>query len=185
MGKIGAKTLPPAKAVLGRMDLDLTYPPSPLSFRKGGVCTSPRFGKGPGDGYERKASVPVKNIVIGQKISPAKAARAREFRQNMTPAEKLLWQALRANRLNGFHFRRQQVIDGFIVDFYCHAASLVIEIDGDIHLQQVEPDRQRQQALTERGFRVIRFANDQIFNNLSNVLAQIQSACHAQKSQNA
>jgi very-short-patch-repair endonuclease len=126
--------------------------------------------------------VPVKNIVIGQSVSAAKAARARELRQNMTPAEKVLWQALRANRLDGIHFRRQQVIAGYIVDFYCHAASLVVEVDGGIHLQQVESDRQRQQALTERGFRVLRFQNEQVFNDLDGVLAQIRLACHGSKS---
>ncbi|MFO7586200.1 MAG: endonuclease domain-containing protein [Anaerolineales bacterium] len=126
--------------------------------------------------------MPVKNIVIGQKISLAKAARARELRQNMTPAEKVLWQALRANRLNGIHFRRQQVIAGFIVDFYCHAASLVIEVDGGIHLQQVESDRKREQALTERGFRILRFQNEQVFNDLDGVLAQIRAACRGSKS---
>lgn len=62
-----------------------------------------------------------KNIVIGQKINPEKAVRAKELRRNMTEAEKILWERLRANRLSGWHFRRQQVIRGFIVDLYCHA----------------------------------------------------------------
>ncbi|MDK9712480.1 endonuclease domain-containing protein [Acidaminobacter sp.] len=85
----------------------------------------------------------------------------------------------RANKL-GVHFRRQQVIAGFIVDFYCHTASLVIELDGGIHLQQAESDRQREQALTERGFHVIRFQNEQVFNDLDGVLAQIRAACGEQ-----
>ena len=57
----------------------------------------------------------------------------------MTPAEKILWQELRANK-PGFHFRRQQVIAGFIVDFYCHKAALVVEVDGDIHHLKQEED---------------------------------------------
>ena len=57
----------------------------------------------------------------------------------MTPAEKILWNELRANKL-GVHFRRQQVIAGFIVDFYCHKAGLVVEVDGDIHDLQKEED---------------------------------------------
>ncbi|HAE59225.1 MAG TPA: restriction endonuclease [Anaerolineae bacterium] len=121
--------------------------------------------------------MPVKNIVIGQKINPAKAQRARELRQKMTPAEAVLWQALRANRLGGIHFRRQQVIAGFIVDFYCHAASLVIEVDGGIHLRQVEADRERERILVERGLRVLRFQNEQILNDLAGVLAHILAAC--------
>ncbi len=73
------------------------------------------------------------NIVIGQKVSPSKVERTKEFRRQMTPEEKILWQRLRANRLNGLHFRRQQIIDGFIVDFYCHSAGVVVEVDGEIH----------------------------------------------------
>jgi len=69
-----------------------------------------------------------RNIVIGQNITSAKLQRAKELRHQMTPEEKILWQHLRANPLNGFHFRRQQIIDGFIADFYCHAAALVIEL---------------------------------------------------------
>ena len=51
---------------------------------------------------------------------------------HMTPEEKILWGCLRGNKLNGLHFRRQQVIAGYIVDFYCHSVRLVIEIDGKI-----------------------------------------------------
>lgn len=58
---------------------------------------------------------------------------ARRMRREMTPGEWCLWQRLRANRFCGLHFRRQQVIDGFIADFYCHAARLVVEADGDVH----------------------------------------------------
>lgn len=86
--------------------------------------------------------MPPKNIVIGQKVDPEKAARAKELRREMTAAEKILWGYLRANRLDGFHFRRQQVIAGFIVDFYCHPAGLAIELDGPVHANQVEYDRE-------------------------------------------
>ena len=60
-------------------------------------------------------------------------------RRDLTLAEKILWQELRGNKL-GVHFRRQQVIAGFIVDFYCHMAALVLEVDGDIHDLQQEED---------------------------------------------
>ncbi len=60
-------------------------------------------------------------------------------RCEMTPAEKILWEELRANKL-GVHFRRQQVIQGFIVDFYCHQAGLVVEVDGDVHDLHKEED---------------------------------------------
>ncbi|WP_292738042.1 DUF559 domain-containing protein [Nostoc sp. JL31] len=76
-----------------------------------------------------------RNIVIGYKADLVKVQRAKELRQQMTPEEKILWQHLRANRLNGLHFRRQQIINGFIADFYCHSTALVIEVDGKIHEQ--------------------------------------------------
>ena len=76
------------------------------------------------------------NIIIGQKVSPEKIKRAKELRQNMTPAEKILWQYLRAERFHNLKFRRQQIIEGFIVDFYCHSLRLVIEVDGEIHEHQ-------------------------------------------------
>jgi len=80
--------------------------------------------------------MPVKNIIPGQRVTKEKLERAKELRRNMTPAEKLLWQEVRAKKL-GVRFRRQQIIAGFIVDFYCHRAALVVEVDGDIHdLQQ-------------------------------------------------
>jgi very-short-patch-repair endonuclease len=71
----------------------------------------------------------------------------------MTRAECLLWERLRAGRLEGIHFRRQQIIDGFIVDFYCHTPGVVIEIDGAIHEQQSESDEERRDALLSRGLR--------------------------------
>ena len=67
--------------------------------------------------------MPVKNIIPGQKVTKEKLLRAKELRREMTPAEKILWNELRANKL-GVHFRRQQVIQGFIVDFYCHPVKM-------------------------------------------------------------
>jgi len=118
-----------------------------------------------------------KNIIIGQKIDPQKAVRACELRSSMTEAEKLLWQHLRANRLNGWHFRRQQVIAGFIVDFYCHAASLVVEIDGLVHESQPDQDLERDQILQELMLRVLRFTNQEVFDNLEAVLRKVHDAC--------
>ena len=87
--------------------------------------------------------MPAKNIIPGQRVFKEKQQRSRELRHDMTSAERILWQELRANKL-GVHFRRQQVIAGFIVDFYCHKADLVIEVDGDIHNLQQEEDARRE-----------------------------------------
>jgi very-short-patch-repair endonuclease len=76
--------------------------------------------------------MPVKNIIPGQHVTKEKLQRAKELRREMTPAEKILWEELRGSKL-GVHFRRQQVIEGFIVDFYCHKTGLVVEVDGDVH----------------------------------------------------
>ena len=123
--------------------------------------------------------MPPKNIVIGQKVSPEKVARAEELRQDMTPTEKILWAQLRTNRLDGLHFRRQQVIAGFIVDFYCHAAGLAVELDGPFHANQVEYDRERDRVLKEIGVRVLRFRNEEVLENLEAVLTTIRMACQS------
>jgi very-short-patch-repair endonuclease len=124
--------------------------------------------------------MPAKSIVIGQNVDASKVQRARELRHEMTPAERLVWQRVRANRLNGFHFRRQQVIDGFIVDFYCHAAGLVVELDGGIHDRQADYDAQRDRILAARGLRVLRFENRECVENLEGVLGRILAACQVE-----
>lgn len=86
----------------------------------------------------------MQSIIRKQKVSEEKLARAKELRKNMTQAERILWDYLRGNRLHGLHFRRHQVIDGYIVDFYCHSAGLVIEVDGEIHNNQKEEDLERE-----------------------------------------
>jgi very-short-patch-repair endonuclease len=117
--------------------------------------------------------MPVKNIIPGQKVTKEKLERAKELRREMTPAEKLLWQEVRAKKL-GVRFRRQQIIQGFIVDFYCHKAGLVIEVDGDIHDIQQEEDARREKALSALGLKIVRFKNDEVVRNLSAVVGKIR-----------
>jgi very-short-patch-repair endonuclease len=105
--------------------------------------------------------MPIKNIVTGQRVTKEKLERAKELRREMTPTEKILWNELRANKL-GVRFRRQQIIQGFIVDFYCHKAALVVEVDGDIHDLQQEEDARREEALSALGLRIVRFKNDEV-----------------------
>ncbi len=123
--------------------------------------------------------MPTQHIITGQKIDRAKLQKAKAMRRNMTPAEKRLWSALRANRLDGFHFRRQQIIDGFVVDFYCHAASLVVEVDGPVHDEQIEYDAERDRVLAARELQTLRFSNEEVMQNLEGVLTRIRAACHA------
>ena len=119
--------------------------------------------------------MPIRNIVIGQKVAQAKLeAAAKELRRRMTEEERILWQALRTNRLHRRHFRRQQVIDDFIADFYCHAAGLVVEVDGPVHERQADYDVERDQVLSGRGLRIMRVTNEEIRRDLAAVLARIE-----------
>ncbi|QSJ16475.1 DUF559 domain-containing protein [Nostoc sp. UHCC 0702] len=118
-----------------------------------------------------------RNIIVGQKINSVKVQRAKELRRQMTPEEKILWQHLRTNRLHGLHFRRQQIIDGFIADLYCHVAGLVIEVDGKIHEQQAEYDAERDKVLSARGLRLLRIKNEEVRQELDQVLMRISKAC--------
>ena len=119
----------------------------------------------------------IKDIVRGQKVSEEMLARAKELRREMTPAEKILWKHLKANRLNGLHFRRQQVVHGYFPDFYCHQHELIVEVDGSIHDVQKEYDTEREAYLISLGFRIIRFTNDEIQKDLNGVLQRIVEAC--------
>ena len=114
-----------------------------------------------------------RNIIIGQKVSPEKIKRAKELRQNMTPVEKITWQHLRAKRFNNLKFRRQQIIEGFIVDFYCHSLGLVIEVDGKVHDKQIEYDRDRDKILLAKNLHILRFTNKQVIENIKAVLNTI------------
>ncbi|MBM3471710.1 MAG: DUF559 domain-containing protein [Armatimonadetes bacterium] len=107
--------------------------------------------------------------------SHAKAKRdlARELRRRMTQAEARLWARLRKNQLAGLHFRRQQIIDGYIADFYCHTAGLVVEVDGAVHAEDQEWDAERDRAMGKRGLRVLRFANRDVMERVEWVLSEI------------
>ncbi len=119
------------------------------------------------------SNMPIKNIVTGQKVAKEKLQRAKELRHDMTPAEKILWNEIRAKKL-GVRFRRQQVIQGFVVDFYCHKAGLVVEVDGYNHDLQQEEDARREKALSALGLRVVRFKNENVLKNLSVVVQKIK-----------
>jgi len=99
----------------------------------------------------------------------------------MTPSENILWDHIRKKRLSGIIFRRQHPISQFIVDFYCHEAKLVIEIDGNIHDSQEnkEHDENRTFELEKLGLKVIRFKNEAIKGNIMDVLEILQKEIEA------
>ena len=117
------------------------------------------------------------NIVKRAKIRPEKLARAKELRREMAVGETILWKRLRNNGLDGLHFRRQQVIAGFIADFYCHRAGLVVEVDGGIHQTRREEDGIRDEVLSDMGIRVLRVNEDDVRSNVEEMLKAIAWAC--------
>ncbi len=117
-------------------------------------------------------------IVKGQKVTEGKVLLARQMREQMTPTETMLWEHLRGNRLAGLKFRRQQVIDGFIADFYCHAAGLVVEVDGPIHNPAYDAERDR--ILGIRQLTVLRITNEQVETDIETVLKQIANVAQIQ-----
>ena len=108
--------------------------------------------------------------------------RARELRKNQTSAERQLWSRLRRKRLCGLKFRRQHPIGRCIVDFCCVSCRLVIEVDGGVHKSQAEYDDARTAYLRRRGYRVIRFANEDVYHRLGEVLNTIVRECKREDS---
>ncbi len=116
------------------------------------------------------------NIVIGQQVDEGKVVLARQMRLDMTPGEARLWARLRRGAL-GSHFRRQQVIAGFIADFYCREAALAVEVDGATH--DAAYDAERDRVFAEHGVAVLRFTNTQVRDEIGVVLYTIRQALRA------
>ena len=106
-----------------------------------------------------------------------KVNRSRALRQNQTEPERRLWNALRNSQLDGLIFRRQYGRGDYIVDFVCLSAKLVVEIDGDSHGSDRAQtyDRRRTAWLEDQGYRVIRFWNTDVMQNLEGVLGEIRA----------
>ena len=98
---------------------------------------------------------------------------ARALRKRMTDAERLLWRHLRNRELGGWKFRRQYPVGPFIVDFICVEKNVVIEVDGGQHAENEEQDIQRSAYLNKMGYRVIRFWNNEVLQEIEAVLTAI------------
>jgi very-short-patch-repair endonuclease len=111
--------------------------------------------------------------------------KAHALRQSMTKAETVLWNELKNRKFMGLKFRRQHPIHQFIGDFYCHEKKLIIEVDGSIHDREEsnEHDVNRTAELDHMGISVIRFRNEQVFNNIDLVLNEIRQ--FIERSENA
>jgi very-short-patch-repair endonuclease len=96
-------------------------------------------------------------------------ARARTLRQNMSEAERRVWQILRSHQMEGYKFRRQVAIGRYIADFVCHQARLIVEIDGGQHDRSSPPEAERNGFLQNEGYRILRFWNNEVLANLVGV----------------
>jgi very-short-patch-repair endonuclease len=103
--------------------------------------------------------------------------KARELRQRSTDAERLLWKHLRAKRLNGLKFRRQEPIGNYIVDFVSFDSRVIVEVDGSQHLVRKAEDDQITRWLEDQGFKILRFWNNDVLKNIEGVLKVIRENC--------
>ena len=117
--------------------------------------------------------------------NPETFKKAHILRQSLTKAEKVLWKHIRNRKLQGFKFRRQHPIDIFIADFYCHEKKLIIELDGGIHdsLEQYEYDIGRTFELEDKGYKILRFSNEEVINNVEGVMEKIKEFVLEEKHQ--
>lgn len=123
-----------------------------------------------GKGAEKAGYLTAKPEIAGILLE-----RAKEMRANPTPAEAILWKHLKGKKL-GVKFRQQHPIDQYIVDFVCLSKGLIVEVDGKIHEYQLQKDRERELVLREKkGYRILRFTNEEVENNLSKVVNSIES----------
>ena len=99
---------------------------------------------------------------------------ARTLRKSQTSAEEKVWELLRDRRLFGLKFRRQHVVEGFVVDFYCPEHKLAIEIDGEVHDRQKEYDDLRQQEIESKFNTVIRVRNEELSRNCAALIKKIK-----------
>jgi len=101
---------------------------------------------------------------------------ARNLRSEQTPEEKKIWNALRNRKFLNCKFRRQHVIKGFVLDFYCKSLRLAIEVDGKIHERQKEYDELRQRLIEEEGIKFVRIANEEVNRDINILFKKIKEA---------
>lgn len=108
-------------------------------------------------------------------VNTVQRDRAKQLRRTMTRAETLLWRHLKAGRLDGLGFRRQSPMGNYIADFVAHSCKLVVEVDGESHdfKSRLRHDERRDAWFASRGYRVIRFTNDDVMKNLEGVILAI------------
>ena len=111
-------------------------------------------------------------------VSERQRNRAKSLRRTMTRSETLLWRYIKAHRVDGLGFRRQVPMRGYVVDFACHSARLIVELDGESHdfESRQRHDEQRDAWFKSQGYTVLRFTNEQVLSNLEGVVEAIRTA---------
>src|SRR5215472_6272052 len=158
-------------APAARGDTDDTKPASRNTaaiHKRSRLSPPPPRGGGPGWGDDAEDG-----SVVKKEPSPGARDRARTLRRAMTEAERRLWQMLRSRQNQGWRFRRQVPIGGFIADFACHEARLIVEIDGGQHDPSTEEETGRTRFLEGEGYRVLRFWNNEVLDNPEGVRSAI------------
>jgi very-short-patch-repair endonuclease len=119
-----------------------------------------------------------------KEISPQRRAFAKTLRVNLTPAERRLWAVLRAGRLQGLKFKRQVPLDGYVLDFVCYEAKLIVEADGGQH-SDAEGDRVRDAHFAAEGYLTLRFWNNDTMERIDSVATRIGEVAGERVSQEA
>jgi very-short-patch-repair endonuclease len=107
-------------------------------------------------------------------------SRARAMRRHPTESERALWYLVRDKRLGGFKFRRQHPMGDVIVDFACLRAGVIVEVDGPVHEESVQADRRKDEWLSQQGFSVLRFTDQDVLERSSDVAERILAACRGE-----
>src|SRR5262245_42103523 len=112
------------------------------------------------------------------RVRPSTKTHARQLRTAMTDAERRLWQSLRLRQFDGYKFRRQHPVGHYVVDFVCVEAKLIVEVDGGQHSERQDYDASRTEWLSQRGFRVVRFWNHEVMNDIEAVKGAMWETLH-------
>ena len=136
---------------------------------------------GPSPRGEGRGSASSYGVIRNQRINPKKLELARQFRKNPTESEDAVWQMLRNRQIKNLKWRRQQVIDGFIADFFCAELNVVLEIDGSIHENEEikEYDEYRTSVFEKKGIQVFRLKNEDCDKqHITELIEQILTSPH-------
>ena len=126
------------------------------------------------EGEEKSESLNKPGYMTGGNNSHLLLEKAKDMRNNPTDAERILWTHLKSKGI-GDKFRQQHLIDDFIVDFVCLSKKLIVEVDGSIHDSLIEADEARTKRLNDKGFKVLRFRNEEVFENCEEILKSIET----------